>query len=229
MRKLVLFDIDGTLLRGYGAGGRAMRRAAELVFGERCRGAVLEFGGGLDPWILGEITRHGGYTVDEAAHATFRRVYQDVLIEELRMAERKLAALPGVLDLLARMRAERPAILGLLTGNYPETGALKLRAAGIEPDWFEVAAWGHMAEQRPGLVQVALAQLAARSATVAPQDVIVVGDTVRDVHCARENGAICVAVCTGSGSAEELAAAGAHLVLDDLRDPEPLLRLLEFR
>lgn len=223
MRKLVLFDIDGTLLRGYGAGGRAMRRAAEQVFGERCRGAVVEFGGGLDPSILREITRHGGYTVDDAAHASFRRVYRDLLIEELQMAERKLTALPGVIDLLTRLRAERPAMLGLLTGNYPETGAIKLRAAGIDPEWFEVAAWGHMAEQRPGLVQVALAQLAAQ---VAPEDVIVVGDTVRDVQCARANGSVCVAVCTGSGSADELAAAGAHVVLENLVDPEPLLRLL---
>lgn len=223
MRKLLLFDIDGTLLRGHGAGGRAMRRAAERVLGARCRDAVVDFSGRLDPSILREIAAHGGYTVDDAAHASFRRVYREFLVEEIARAERRIEALPGVLELLARLRAERPAVLGLLTGNYPETAAIKLRAVGIEPDWFEVSAYGHMAEERPGLVQVALAQLAAR---VAPGDVIVVGDTVRDVHCAVANGSVCVAVCTGGNTAAELAGAGAHVVLPDLRDPAPLLRLL---
>src|SRR5688572_3811871 len=128
MRKLVLFDIDGTLLRGHGAGGRAMRKAAEHVLGERCRGAVVDFSGRLDPSILREIAAHGGYVVDDAAHASFRGVYRELLVQELERAERRIEALPGALALLARMRRERPALLGLLTGNYPETAAIKLRA-----------------------------------------------------------------------------------------------------
>lgn len=223
MAKLVLFDIDGTLLRGHGVGARAMRRAAEIVLGERCRDAQLEFGGALDPLLFRELARHGGYSVDDAIHATYRKLYAELLVQEMATAERPCQALPGVHDLLARMRAERPAILGLLTGNYAETGSHKLRSAGIDPDWFEVAAWGDMAEQRPGLVQVALAQLAARPVA---QDVIVVGDTVRDVQCAHANGGVCVAVATGHTSAAELAEAGADVVLDDLRDPMPLLRML---
>ena len=223
MRKLVLFDIDGTLLRGFGAGGRAMRRAAEAILGERCRDAVVNFGGALDPWIFRELARHGGYTIDDAIHAEFRKLYGQLLAHEIENAVQRLTVLPGVLDLLAHMRETRPAVMGLLTGNYAETGAVKLRAAGIDPEWFEVAAWGDMAEIRPGLVKVACAQLAP---AIAPEDVIVVGDTVRDVQCARENGSVCVAVTTGGSSAEELHAAGAHVVVGDLRDPTPLLRLL---
>ena len=155
MRKLVLFDIDGTLLRGFGAGGRAMRRAAETILGERCRDAVVNFGGALDPWIFRELARHGGYTVDDAIHAAFRKLYGQLLAHEIESAAQRLTVLPGVLDLLAHMRETRPAVMGLLTGNYAETGAVKLRAAGIEPGWFEVAAWGDMADHRPGLVKVA--------------------------------------------------------------------------
>jgi phosphoglycolate phosphatase-like HAD superfamily hydrolase len=223
MRKLALFDIDGTLLRGHGAGGRAMRRAAEAVLGERCRGAELQWGGALDPWILRQLAEHGGYTLDEALLAAFRSRYRELLIEELALAERRCEALPGALDLLALLRARRPATLGLLTGNYADTGAIKLRAAGIDPGWFEIAAWGDMAEERPGLVKVALEQLGAE---LAPEHVIVIGDTVRDVHCAHHNGALCIAVATGGSTRAELEAAGADIVLDDLRDPEPLLRLL---
>jgi phosphoglycolate phosphatase-like HAD superfamily hydrolase len=223
MPKLALFDIDGTLLRGHGAGGRAMRRAAEAVLGERCRGAEVQFGGALDPWILRQLAAHGGYTLDDALHAAFRTRYREVLLDELASAERRCEALPGVLDLLALLRARRLATLGLLTGNYADTGAIKLRAAGIDPGWFAIAAWGDMAQERPGLVKVALAQLGAE---LAARDVIVIGDTVRDVHCAHETGAVCVAVATGGSTRAELEAAGADVVLDDLRDPGPLLRLL---
>lgn len=223
MRKVVLFDIDGTLLRGFGAGGRAMRKAAEALLGERCRDAVVSFGGALDPWIFRQLASHGGYAVDDVLHAEFRELYGQLLVQEIESAAQRLTALPGVLELLAHLRSTRPAVMGLLTGNYAETGAVKLRAAGIDPGWFDVAAWGDMAELRPGLVKVALAQL---TNAVALEDVIIVGDTVRDVHCARENGCVCVAVTTGGSSAEELRAAGAHVVIDDLSEPEPLLQLL---
>jgi phosphoglycolate phosphatase-like HAD superfamily hydrolase len=225
VRKLVLFDIDGTLLRAYGAGGRAMRRAAEQVLGDGCRGAHIEFGGALDPWIFAQLAAHGGYEVTPAVHATFRARYAQVLAEELSHPEARCQAMPGVLDVLARLRAERerPATIGLLTGNYAETAALKLRAAGIDPGWFEIAAWGDLASERHALVPVALGQL---SHALSAKDVVIVGDTVRDVHCARVNGCPCVAVATGGASARELHAAGADVVLDDLRDASPLLRLL---
>jgi len=223
--KLLLFDIDGTLLRAHGAGVRAMMNAAALVLGERCRGAEINFGGALDPWIFERLLAHGAYDGSPELHRTFRAAYADLLRHELEGPERPCRALPGVLSLLSELRVHPRARLGLLTGNYPETGLLKLRIVGIDPAWFEVAAWGDMAPTRPALVAIALAQLAAPP--VPPQDVIVIGDTLRDVHCAHENGARCVAVATGGNTRAELEAAGADLVLDDLSDPAPLLALLE--
>jgi phosphoglycolate phosphatase-like HAD superfamily hydrolase len=224
VRKLVLFDIDGTLLRAYGAGGRAMRRAAEHVLGERCRGAEISFGGALDPWIFAQLALHGGYEVTPAVHARFRALYAELLAEELSLPDTRCLAMPGVLDVLARLRAEQPATIGLLTGNYAETAALKLRAAGIDPTWFEIAAWGDLASERHALVPVALAQLPH---ALTAKDVIIVGDTVRDVHCARMNGCACLAVTTGGASAAELTDAGADIVLQDLSDALPLFRLLQ--
>lgn len=221
--KLLLFDIDGTLLRGYGAGGRAMRRAAERLFGPGAHEAQLSFGGALDPWLFRRLAEHMGRELDAELHRALRNHYGELLVEELRIAARPLEALPGVHAVLELLRPRRDITLGLLTGNYAETGALKLRAARIEPDWFPVQAWGDMADSRPGLVPVALAQL---TTAVPAAEVVVIGDTPRDIECAHANGCLCVAVATGGHGRDELHAAGADFVLDDLTDPSPLLALL---
>jgi phosphoglycolate phosphatase-like HAD superfamily hydrolase len=219
----LLFDIDGTLLRAYGAGSEAMRRAAELVLGERCRGAQFDLGGALDPWIFEQLASHGGYTVDDEVHARFRPVYAKLLREHLEKPESRCLALPGVQALLAHLRQAKRATMGLLTGNYAETGSIKLRKAGIEVEQFEIAAWGDMAKTRPGLVPVALSQLTRQ---VAPGEVIVIGDTVKDVLCAHHNGALCVAVATGGSTRAQLEAAGADVVLDNLEDLDTVLKHL---
>ena len=222
--KLLLWDIDGTLLRGHGAGGRALRRAAEAVLGPGVREHHVDFGGALDPWLFRRLCEAIGRELDDALHAALRVHYAEVLVEEWRNAQPAAYALPGVLSLLAQLRGDARVTLGLLTGNYPETGAIKLRAVGIEPEWFPIQAWGDMADTRPGLVPVALRQL---QTALPAGEVVVIGDTVRDVECARANGCVCVAVATGGASFEELRTAGADVVLPDLRDPARLLALLD--
>lgn len=222
MQKLLLFDIDGTLLRSYGAGTRAMLRAAMVALGERCAGAKISMSGALDPWIFQQIARHGGYDPHDAAHGEFREHYTRFLAEELLASERQCQAMPGVLALLGKLRAERPAVLGMLTGNYAASGSLKLRHVGIDPDWFSPIAWGDAASDRPSLVKVALQALPH----IAPADVIVIGDTPRDVDCAHKNGARCLAVLTGDHDEAELLAAGADRVVADLSDPRPLYEML---
>lgn len=219
--KVLLFDIDGTLLRAYGAGSEAMRRAAELVLGERCRGAQIDLGGALDPWIFERLAEHGGYGVDLDAHARFRPIYAKLLVEQLDKPDSRCLAMPGVLTLLTHLQQARCATVGVLTGNYRETGGIKLRRAGIEVEQFEISAWGDMATTRPGLVPVALSQL---KRTVAPRDVIVIGDTVKDVHAAHQNGAMCLAVTTGGSTRAQLEAAKADVILDNLEDLETVLR-----
>ncbi len=221
--KVLLFDIDGTLLRAYGAGSEAMRQAATVVLGERCGGAKIDLGGAMDPWIFERLAEHGGYSVDAALHGRFRPLYAQLLEAELQKPERKCVAMPGVHALLAHLREARIATVGLLTGNYRETGAIKLRKAQIELEQFEIAAWGDMARVRPGLVPVALKQL---TRSVAPKDVIVIGDTVRDVECAHANGGMCIAVTTGGATRAELEAARADVVLDTLEDLDEVLRLI---
>src|SRR5262249_43337867 len=148
-------------------------------------------------------------------HGALRARYAQLLVEELAATSPPAIALPGVLTLLAQLRVDPRATLGLLTGNYAESGALKLRGVGIEPDWFPIQAWGDRAATRPGLVPVALKQL---TTAVPAGEVVVIGDTLRDVECAHANGCLCVAVGTGGTSVEALRAAGADVVVEDLRD-----------
>ncbi|HEY6728086.1 MAG TPA: HAD family hydrolase [Polyangiaceae bacterium] len=219
---LLLFDLDGTLLRTSGAGARAMERAGKLVWGEQFSLAGVNFGGSLDPVILQQAASSFNLELDEHRHRHFRSTYSAELSLELAQAE-SAQALPGVFELLARLREAACATIGLLTGNYEETGRQKLAAAGLDAGWFSPRIWGDAAPTRPGLVERAL----RLQPGVLPEAVIVVGDTTRDVECAKVNGCRVLAVATGTNSRRELALAGADVVVDDLKDPTPLFSLID--
>lgn len=220
-RKLLLFDLDGTLLLSSGAGKRAMERAGKKVFGAGFSLAGIRIAGGLDPLIIRKALVAMGSTLDEQAHREFRSVYTEELTDELATAD--TYSLPGVAALLTRLADTPHVAVGLLTGNYRETGRLKLTRAGLDPDGFSPTIWGDQAPTRPGLVKKAL----AHSSHLQPDQVVVIGDTPHDVDCAKVNDCKSVAVATGSFTVEELSDAGADLALFDLSDPEPLLRLID--
>ncbi|HEU5075956.1 MAG TPA: hypothetical protein VFU02_17300, partial [Polyangiaceae bacterium] len=111
---LLLFDLDGTLLRTCGAGARAMERAGKRVWGEHFSLAGINFGGSLDPVILQQAATSANLEFDEHRHRTFRSTYCSELSLELAQAEAAVA-LPGVFELLARLRESACATLGLLT------------------------------------------------------------------------------------------------------------------
>jgi phosphoglycolate phosphatase len=227
-KALVLFDVDGTLLLTGGAGMRAMKAAAEELFGLSFRWDGIVVAGHLDPLIFAEAAVLNGLGGDPIHHARFRRRYLEVLPGELSRSGEAVRAMPGVHASLAQLRADGAATLGLLTGNYAEAIPIKLAAVDIEPAWFEVTAFGDEADSRPDLVAVAMAKQERRTgAPVDPRRVVIVGDTPRDVECAHAHGCFAFAVATGSYSAEALAAAGADRVVGDLGDPTPLLETLE--
>ena len=224
--KLLLFDLDGTLLLTHGAGVRGMSRAGIEVYGPKFTLGTVMVAGGLDPVLHEEAVLASGYSVDPGRDGPFREAYYRNLDAELGK-ERPVEALPGILDLLSRLREDPRVVVGLLTGNYNHTGPLKLRAAGIDPDLFAVTAWGDDARERPALVGVARERYAARlGEPVNPADIIVIGDTPRDVDCARANGCIAFGVATGPCTVKQLLEAGADHAVENLGDPGPLLALL---
>lgn len=222
--RLVLFDIDGTLLRAQGVGAIAMERAGRRVLGPSFTLEGIDFGGALDPWIFRQAAQRLGHEDPSPLHPTFRDEYLVELARALDADERRPVLLPGVVAALAAFRDDPTTTLGLVTGNYARAVPLKLRAAGIDPEQFVVGAFGDDAPTRPDLVRLAMEQWRARGADPDPRRVVVIGDTPRDVDCAKRNGCRSVAVATGWHTVEQLEAGGADLVLRDLTALMPSLQ-----
>jgi phosphoglycolate phosphatase-like HAD superfamily hydrolase len=217
---LMLFDIDATLISTSGAGIRAMEAAGRELFGPTFSSTGVEYAGRLDPLIVRDLLTANGEQATPANTALLRSAYGRHLHEQLRHAA-SARSLPGVSRLLDLL--EPRATLGLLTGNYADTGSIKLRACGIDPARFPIAAWGdespHDPPDRSHLPPVALARYRARFGRNAdPARCAIIGDTPHDVRCAKVNGLRALGVATGMFSADALRRAGADLVLPDLSD-----------
>ena len=231
-RTLLLFDIDGTLLLTDGAGMRAMAAAARRLFGEAFRWEGIAPGGSLDPLIFAEAAVLNGMGDAGDHHDRFREHYLEQLPVELAASGDRLRVMPGVpalLEALRRRRDERDdVVLGLLTGNYGRGATVKLEHVGIDPAWFTLTAFGDEAPTRPQLVAVAMRKYEAQTGEPAdPRRVIVIGDTERDIDCARANGCVAFAVATGPTPIDSLRGARPDVLVPDLADPSPLLALLD--
>jgi phosphoglycolate phosphatase-like HAD superfamily hydrolase len=227
--KLVLFDIDGTLLWTDGAGRRAIQRA--LVDEAGTAGPInsYRFDGKTDPQIVGDLLSLAGHSGAENAsliQAVCRR-YVGHLRAELERPTQTTRLMAGIADLLAALEpheAGRRALVGLLTGNVAPGAVLKLRSAGLDPARFRVGAYGSDSARRAELPAVAAARAAALTgASFAGSDVVIVGDTPDDVACGRPIGARSVAVATGSYDVAALRAAGAAYVFETLTDTGAVL------
>jgi phosphoglycolate phosphatase-like HAD superfamily hydrolase len=226
--RLVLFDIDGTLLWTDGAGRRAIQRALIEIFGETGP-ADHRFDGKTDPQIVRELMRVVGHEdehIDARMQELFAR-YVLCLREELRDPEHRALPLAGVTELLATLRVHENVTLGLLTGNLVEGARAKLEAVGIDPDIFVIGAFGSDHEDRSELP--AIAQRRAREMlgiNFPGTSVVVIGDTPADVECGRDIGARAIGVATGRYSTEELAAHGAVAVFADLTETTAVVRAI---
>jgi phosphoglycolate phosphatase len=227
--KLVLFDIDGTLLSTDGAGRRAIRRALLDETGTAGPIESYRLDGKTDPQIVSELLSLAGHPAagDEARIAAVCRRYVAQLRSELAATPGATRLLGGVRELLDALepheRAQR-ALVGLLTGNLAAGAALKLGAAGLAPARFAVGAYGSDSPRRSELPAIAAVRAAALvGRPVAGGDVVIVGDTPADVACGRALGARTVAVATGSYDAAALRAAGAARVFETLAETAAVL------
>lgn len=225
MTRLLLFDIDGTLLSG-GPAKDAFHEGLLQVFGTAGPIESWEFSGKTDPQIARELLREAGLD-DGRIDAGFPELWQLYLSGlEARVEGRPFRSLAGVTALLDALESESWARLGLLTGNLEGGARVKLNSAGIRTS-FPVGAFGSDREERNDLPPVAMTR--ARETwgdSVAAGDVVVVGDTPRDIECGRAHGTRTLGVATGRFPAAELEAAGADLVLEDLAETSQVLRHL---
>lgn len=230
--KLILFDIDGTLLWTDGAGRRAIHQAMLEEMGTAGPIEGYRFDGKTDPQIVRELLKLAEHPEHDAAHrvgAVCDR-YVALLTAELAKSTQATKVFPGVRDLLVALEpyeAAGRALVGLLTGNLERGAALKLRSAGIDPARFPVGAFGSDSHRRPELPALAAQRAAQRTGrTFSGHDIVIVGDTPDDVACGRPVGARTVAVATGFFDAPALRAAGADYVFEHLGDTQAVLDAL---
>jgi len=230
--KLVLFDIDGTLLWTDGAGRRAIHRALLDAAGTAGAIATYRFDGKTDPQIVRELLASGGHPHAESPDqiAAVCERYVELLGEELERAAGSARLMPGVAALLAALEAHEAAgraLVGLLTGNLKRGAELKLRAAGVDPSRFAIGAYGSDSGRRPELPPIAAERARQRTGRpFAGADVAIVGDTPDDVACGRPFGARSVAVATGYYDVATLRATGATHVFETLADTPTVLDAL---
>ena len=216
MARLLLFDIDGTLLHCGKQVARIFSAALTEVFGGHGPLENFSFAGKTDPMIVRELVAAQGLRAAdiEAGLPRMSAIYVERLERELQ-AE-KMRVLPGVVPLLEELSRQPDVAVGLLTGNWRGGAQAKLGRVGLW-DYFELGAFGEDAYSRRGLVPVAMARAAAlKGRSFRPEDTLIVGDTPLDVDCAKAAGVPCLAVATGFSSAEALRQAGAEWVFEDL-------------
>ncbi len=224
--KLILFDIDGTLLHSGGAGKDAMIRAFEEVFGVRDGFTGIRMSGKTDPGILREALQQAGLSWDDEAVERFKRRYFELIGEELRKPRPAQRLMPGVRELLEALHAHGDVVLGLLTGNWRESGFAKLAHFGID-HFFEIGAFSDDSENREELLPFALQRLRQQRGLELPaRDVWLVGDTPRDVACGIVHGARVLGVATGEYTEDDLLRAGATSTKPDLTDTSTIVKLL---
>jgi phosphoglycolate phosphatase len=223
---LILFDIDGTLVLTGGAGGRAMSNAFEELFGIRDAFRGVPLAGRTDAWIVRDGAAAHGISPDSPALATFRDAYLKHLVIELEKPGPRKGVMPGIRPLLDALSARDDIYLALLTGNYEEGARIKLEYFDLWR-YFRCGAFGDEAPHRNGLVTKAVARVAACGGpALEAANALVIGDTPLDVAGALFSGARSLAVATGSHSVDELRAAGADVVMQDLGDTEEVLRVI---
>lgn len=217
MHKLILFDIDGTLLNPDGAGRRAMILAFEKVFGTAGPIESYQMAGKTDLQIAFELMTAAGFSEGEVRARL--DLYWQSYLETLQaiLPEHRFSVMPGVVELLDALRRRQEVLLSLLTGNVEEAGWLKLRTVGLD-GYFSFGAFGETTAVRSDLPQLAVdTAYRITGRRFQGQDVVVIGDTPLDIACTRGIGARSIAVATGPYSVEELLRYNPDYCFSDLQ------------
>jgi len=226
LQKVLLFDIDGTLLEPAGIGRLCYQRALEDVLGHSIATDHVEMAGRTDWQIMNDLLIHAG--LEESQIDIHRKAIFDALARHIAAAAptSKMHPLPGVLNLVERLGQEKRFISGLVTGNAQPIVAHKLRAVGIDPGLFSVGAFGNEHVDRNALPALALYRLSQLlGEQIQPENALIIGDTPHDITCARHTGLNVMSVATGTYPIEELEKHQPDYVLEDLSDTERVWRI----
>ena len=222
--KLLLFDIDGTLLHANGSGRRAVEDALSRLCGRRISTEDVSFSGKTDPQIMRDILRINGLDPDQSPNLVDDALsaYEETALRSLQPDDVEL--LPGVSALLERLAETAHVQLALLTGNIESMAYRKLEAVNLD-GYFAFGAFGSDHADRNALPAVALRRALDHTGhAFAGPDTVIIGDTAHDITCGRSIDAFAIGVCTGRYSRTDLAPHNPDVLLDDLSDPSAFLR-----
>ena len=221
--RLILFDIDGTLISTNGVAKRCLVAAIEETLGASTVGLGHDYAGKTDPQIFAEIVRASNLPEEmidrhrDAVFSAFFRRLEDELNEE------NVTVLPGVRELLAALQQEEAATLALLTGNMLQGARIKLTPPGLL-GYFAFGAFGNDAYHRHDLPEIAVARAYERTgATFRAKDIVIIGDTPHDIDCGRHLNVRSIGVATGGHSHDILAQSSPDYLFHDLTDTDRLL------
>jgi phosphoglycolate phosphatase-like HAD superfamily hydrolase len=225
--KLILFDIDGTLIRSHGGGRAAMQAALEEVFGTAGPIDNYRMGGKTDARIIMDLLAGSGIETADI-EAQLPTIYELMTTKaHMIFPDKKMVQCLGVPELLTALNEQNDVLLGLLTGNNHLTAPLKLAAADIHPEQFRLGAYGSDAQDRNDLPVIAWQR--AKELTGIDFDgknTVIIGDTPADILCARAGQATAVAVASGWHAANTLAQYRPDYLFDNLADTQEVLAAL---
>jgi phosphoglycolate phosphatase len=227
VRRLVLWDVDGTLVHYGGLGWEAFGDAFVALFGRAplATGRTIQLAGRTDPEIALEFLAMHDVQDGELRLEEFHTALEKALAAKAAAMRERGQALPGAEEALAAVQRQPGVAQSLLTGNLCGNAVLKLATFGLDRYVdFDIGAYGSDHRERPRLVAVARAKAKARyGVELEPRATVVIGDTPLDVAAGLAGGARIVAVASGRYDRATLRAAGADAVLEDLRDTEAVL------
>lgn len=225
MKKLILWDIDGTLIRTNRAGIAALVRAFAAIHGREPDMTNVEVAGRTDRFIIRRmLEEHRIEPTPEAVHSILEG-YLQLLQSEIQ--SRPGRVLPGIIELLEMLHHRTDVVQGLLTGNVQRGARIKLEHFRVW-HYFEFGAFGDDSALRNDLGPHALRRAKERHAIeFVPERVFVIGDTPHDIECGKAIGARTIGVATGAYTVEQLAAHTPTAAFQDFADTAAFLRVID--
>ncbi len=228
MSKLILFDIDGTLIRSHGGGRQALKESLLELFGTAGPIDNYSMSGKVDARIITDLLTAAGIPENEFTPKlpnVYKRMAEKGVVIFWKAGMSACLGIPSLLEAIKQQSQQ--IVLGLLTGNSSATAPLKLSAAGIMPTQFVVGAYGSDALDRNHLPEIAMARATdLTNINFDGSNTVIIGDTPADILCARAGKATAVAVATGWHSSKTLATYQPDHLLENLADTETVLNIL---